>query len=94
MIGKEAKFNQKIYVLTEDLTIVVAGFDTRPLGFILYVSLCTITLGLGFLFFRWLPRWRVHLIGSPKPLRDCTWVVIEVRSLLQHKRSKATAKTP
>ncbi|MCJ1260209.1 hypothetical protein MMC22_000068 [Lobaria immixta] len=36
MTGKEARINQKIYVVTEDLTIVVAGFDTRPLGFILY----------------------------------------------------------
>lgn len=90
--GKEARINQKIYVVTEDLTIVVAGFDTRTLGFILYLSLCTITLGLGFLLLRWLPRWRVRLIGSPKPLRDCTWVVTEVRSLLQHRRSKASAK--
>lgn len=94
MTGKEARINQKIYVVTEDLTIVVAGFDTRPLGFILYVSLCIITLGLGFLLLRWLPRWRVCLIGSPKPLRDCTWAVIEVRSLLQHKRAKAAAKDP
>lgn len=94
VIGKEARINQKIYVVTEDLTVVVAGFDTRPLGFILYVSLCTITFGLVFLLLRWLPRWRVRLIGSPKPLRDCAWVVTEVRSLLQHKKSKAAAKVP
>ncbi|MCJ1469965.1 hypothetical protein MMC07_008610 [Pseudocyphellaria aurata] len=93
-IGKAARINQKIYVVTEDLTVVVAGFDTRPLGFFLYVSLCTITLGLVFLLLRWLPRWRVRLIGSPKPLRDCTWVVTEVRLLLQHKRSEAAAKVP
>lgn len=94
VIEKEARFNQKIYVETEDLTIVVAGFDTRRLGFILYVSLCFITLGLGFLLLRWLPRWRARLIGSPKPLRDCTWVVIEVRLLLQPRISKTAAKGP
>lgn len=92
VIKKEAGFNQKIYVETEDLTIVVAGFDTKQLGSILYVSLCFITLGLGFLLLHWLPRWRVRLIGSPKPLRDCTWVVMEVRPLLQPRRLKAAAK--
>lgn len=77
--GREARLNQKIYVVTEDLTIVVAGFATRPLGFILYLALCSVTLGIAFLVFRWLPHWRVRLVGQPKPLRDCSWVVIEVR---------------
>lgn len=74
-----ARYSQKIYVVTEDLTFVVAGFTTKRLGFLLYVGICTLSLGLGFLVLRWLPRWRVRLIGSPKPLRDCDWVVIEVR---------------
>lgn len=90
--GREARFNQKIYVVTEDLTIVVAGFATRPLGFILYLALCFVTLGLAFLVLRWLPRWRVRLIGSPKPLQDCAWVVTEVRLLSEHKISNGTAK--
>lgn len=81
LVESETRVNQKIYVVTEDLTIVVAGFTTRPLGFIVYLILCTISLGVGFLVFRWLPRWRVRLIGSPKPLQYCTWVVIEVRSI-------------
>lgn len=89
LVGREARGNQKIYVVTEDLTIVVAGFTTRPLGFIVYLILCTVSLGVGFLVFRWLPRWRVRLIGSPKPLQYCTWVVIEVRSL-----SHASETTP
>ena len=83
LAGRESRVNQKIYVVTEDLTIVVAGFTTRPLGFVAYLVLCTVSLGVGFLVFSWLPRWRVRLIGSPKPLQNCTWVVIEVRALLQ-----------
>lgn len=83
LFGSEARINQKIYVVTEDLTIVVAGFTTRPLGFMLYIILCTVSLGVGFLVFRWLPRWRVRLIGSPKPLQNCSWVVIEVKPLFQ-----------
>lgn len=74
------KITQKIYVVTEDLTIVVTGFRTKTLGYLLYIFLCGITMGLGFVIFRWLPRWRVRLVGTPNPLRDCKWVAIEVGS--------------
>lgn len=72
------KFSQKIYLITEDMTIVVTGFRTKPLGYLMYILLCTATLGLGFIVFRWIPRWRVRLVGIPNPLRDCKWVAIEV----------------
>ncbi len=84
--------SQKIYILTEDLTIVVAGFRTSVIGFTLYAILCTITLGLGYLLFRWLPRWRVYMIGTRTPLRKCAWVVIEVSLLFGRNRSKTPAK--
>lgn len=76
-LGRGARSSQKIYVMTEDLTIVVAGFTTQILGFLIYLCCCVLTLGLGYLVLRWLPRWRVRLIGSPKPLRECDWVVVE-----------------
>lgn len=69
--------NQKIYIMTEDLTIVVAGFKTSPIGFAIYAVLCTATFGLGWLLLRWLPRWRVAITGRATPLKDCDWVVIE-----------------
>lgn len=69
--------NQKIYILTEDLTIVVAGFNTSKIGFGIYVVLCTITVGLAWLVLQWLPRWKVALTGRPAPLKDCSWLVIE-----------------
>lgn len=72
------KISQKIYVITEDMTIVVTGFRTKSLGYLIYILLCTATLGLGFIVFRWLPRWRIWLVGTPNPLRDCKWVAIEV----------------
>jgi cation-transporting ATPase 13A2 len=75
--GKGGRTSQKIYILTEDLTIVVAGFNTSLLGFPVYVAICLATLGLGYLLLRWLPRWRVKLLGSPRPLRECKWVAIE-----------------
>ena len=90
--GREARFSQKIYVMSEDLTVVVAGFTTNSLGMILYLTFCTLSLGFGYLILRWLPRWRVRLTGSPKPLRECDWVAIEVRQRLQRQRSKTAAK--
>lgn len=69
--------NQKIYILTEDLTIVVAGFRNSTVGFALYSLLCVATLGLAWLLFRWMPRWHVALTGRTTPLKDADWVVIE-----------------
>ncbi|KAG9198228.1 hypothetical protein G6514_010385 [Epicoccum nigrum] len=74
---KGRRSNQKIYIMTEDLTIVVAGFRNSTVGFIVYTVLCVGTLGLAWLLFRWLPRWQVALIGKNAPLKDADWVVIE-----------------
>lgn len=79
--GQGGRTNQKIYILTEDLTIVVAGFKSSKLGLILYGLLCILSLGLAYLLLRWLPRWQVRIIGRPCPLRECHWVVIEVSFL-------------
>ena len=79
--GRVEKTSQMVYIVTEDLTIVIAGFVTQPVGLMIYIFLCIISLGLGYLILRWLPNWRVRLIGSPSPLRDCEWVVIEVKPL-------------
>lgn len=69
--------NQKIYMVNEDLTIVVAGFRTSRLGYYLYILSCILTCGLAYLVFRWMPRWYVSVLGQPAPLRECDWVVIE-----------------
>ena len=90
--GQGARLSQKIYIVSEDLTVVVAGFTTNPPGMILYLIICTLSLGLGYLILRWLPRWRVRLTGSPRPLRGCDWVAIEVRERLPNQWSKLTPK--
>lgn len=64
-------------MVNEDLYIVIAGFRTSSVGVALYILLCLSTFGLGWLLFRWLPRWHVRLVGKATPLRDCDWVVIE-----------------
>lgn len=70
--------SQKIYIVTDDLTIVIAGFSSSPIRMALYVLACVSSLGLAYLLFRWLPRWRVSVLGSSTSLRECTWVVVEV----------------
>lgn len=71
------RLTQKIYIQTEDMTIVVAGFTTSILAFAIYVALCVTTGGLGYLLFRWLPKWYVRIVGRSTALAKCDWVVIE-----------------
>lgn len=83
------RVSQKIYIVTEDLTAVVTGFSTTVTGFILYAALCVLSGGVAYLLFRWLPRWRIRIIGAPTPLEKCQWVAVEVskRQLLLLYRS-------
>ena len=74
---KDGRQQQKIYILTEDLTIVIVGFKTSYIGFITYIALSVCTLGIGWLLLRWIPRWHIKLVGSPAPLREADWVIIE-----------------
>jgi cation-transporting ATPase 13A2 len=85
-------FSQKLYIVTEDLTMVIAGFQTSRIGFFIYLTLCIITGGLAYLFFRWLPRWHMRLMASPAPLRSCTFVVVEVSSWLNRKWATSPTK--
>ena len=81
--GRGGRSTQKIYIISEDLTVVVAGFSTSHVGLAAYLVICLASLGLGYLLFRWFPRLKVRLIGSQTPLRDCSWVVIEVGMCLE-----------
>ncbi|KAJ5661616.1 uncharacterized protein N7477_009232 [Penicillium maclennaniae] len=72
-----SRLNQKVYIASEDLTAVFAGFSTSRVGFALYLALCVLTGGFAYLLYRWLPRWRVKLIGKAAPLGKCEWIAIE-----------------
>ncbi|KKA25972.1 hypothetical protein TD95_002157 [Thielaviopsis punctulata] len=76
--GREGgRQGQKIYMETEDLTIVIAGFKSTPLRSAIYITLCILSLGIGYLIMRWIPSYKVKVLGTPAPLRDCDWVVVE-----------------
>lgn len=85
-------FSQKLYIENEDLTMVIAGFSTSSIGYLLYVAICVLTAGIGYLVFRWAPRWRISLVGSPTPLKTCSWVVVEVSYGPERKRPRKKAK--
>jgi len=72
--------SQKLHMVNEDLYIAIAGFKTSTIGQALYISICIATFGVGWLVFRWMPRWHVKLVGKPCHLRDCRWVVLEVNA--------------
>lgn len=78
-----SRVSQKLHMVSEDLTIVIAGFRTSKPGYAAYLFICIATLGLAYLLLRWLPRWQVKLIGEPCPLHDCQWVVLEVSCLVR-----------
>jgi cation-transporting P-type ATPase 13A2 len=85
-------FSQKLYIEAEDLTMVIAGFTTGSMGYLAYLSICILTAGIGYLVFRWAPRWRIQLVGVPTPLKKCSWVVVEVGYGLAFWHAKQKAK--
>lgn len=72
--------------------MVIAGFSTSSLGLLLYLAICVLTAGIGYLVMRWVPRWRISLVGSPTPLKKCTWVVVEVSFGPERRRPRKKAK--
>jgi cation-transporting ATPase 13A2 len=84
--GSKDRTSQKLYIQSEDLTIVIAGFTTSSLGMALYLTICILTGGLAYLVFRWLPKYKVKVTGRPSALKDCSWVVVEVRNVYGMRR--------
>ncbi|EGV66420.1 hypothetical protein PSN45_002982 [Yamadazyma tenuis] len=68
---------QRYYLAEEDLVIGIAGYQNNILKQTMYYLLCTITLGMAYLVLRWLPRYRINLIGDPCPLGKADWCVVE-----------------
>lgn len=68
---------QRYYLAEEDLVIGIAGYKTKFWKQFCYYFICFATLGLGYLIFRWVPKYRVGLLGDRTPLGLSDWVVIE-----------------
>lgn len=69
--------HQRYYLAEEDLVIGVAGYTTSTWKLAVYYVLCVATLGLAYLALRWMPRYRINLMGNRAPLGIADWCVIE-----------------
>jgi cation-transporting P-type ATPase 13A2 len=79
--GSGRRLKQTVYIVSEDLSATFTGYSTSMIGGVLYVASCIFSFGFAYLLFRWLPRWRMWLMGSPTPLYRCQWIGIEVSNL-------------
>lgn len=68
---------QRYYLAEEDLVIGIAGYQNCLWKIAVYYLLCIVTGGLGYLVMRWVPKYRVNLMGNRSPLGAADWLVIE-----------------
>lgn len=68
---------QRFYLAEEDTVIGIAGYTSSAVKNILYYMTCFLTLGIGYLILRWIPRYRINLMGNKCPLGKADWCVIE-----------------
>lgn len=69
--------SQRFYIAEEDLVAGIAGYQTTYWKLAIYNIICILTLGLAALICRWVPRWRIKMMGKPAPLGKAEWLVVE-----------------
>ena len=69
--------SQRFYIAEEDLVAGIAGYQTTYWKLIIYNIICFLTLGLAALICRWIPRWRIKMMGKQVPLGKAEWLVVE-----------------
>lgn len=68
---------QRYYLAEEDIVIGIAGYSDCLWKIVVYYLVCFLTLGMGYLVLRWVPRYRINLMGNQCPLGKADWCVIE-----------------
>lgn len=68
---------QRYYLAEEDIVIGIAGYANTWWKTLVYYAICVLTAGLGYLVLRWLPRYRINLMGTPCALGRADWCIIE-----------------
>ena len=69
--------SQRYYLAEEDIVVGIAGYANCLWKTILYYVLCVCTFGVAYLVLRWIPRYRINLMGTPCPLGKADWCIIE-----------------
>ncbi|EEB08701.1 P-type ATPase P5 type [Schizosaccharomyces japonicus yFS275] len=70
---------QAVYLIDEDLEIMIAGFKTDKTRLYVYRVLCVLSFGLLYLLFRWMPRWYVKYLGKSEPFASADWLSVETQ---------------
>lgn len=70
-------YYQRFYITEEDLVVGIAGYSTSKFKNAIYNFICIVSFGLLYLLLRWLPSYKVKLIGTKVPLGKAEWVVLE-----------------
>lgn len=68
---------QRFYLAEEDLVIGIAGYAHCWWKKAVFIAICVATFGMAYVVLRWFPRYRANLMGTPCPLGNADWVVVE-----------------
>ncbi|RKP32719.1 hypothetical protein METBISCDRAFT_29334 [Metschnikowia bicuspidata] len=68
---------QRFYLAEEDIVIGIAGYVDCWWKKLVYYVLIACTCGVIYLVLRWLPKYRINLMGTPCALGVADWCVIE-----------------
>ncbi|KAG0687930.1 hypothetical protein C6P40_001604 [Pichia californica] len=69
--------SQRFYIAEEDLVVGIAGYQTTLWKLTIYNIICICSFGFFALLCRWIPRWRIKLMGKQVPLAKAEWLVVE-----------------
>lgn len=73
------RFQQLLHLEEEDVEVNLYGYRYNGLRYLIYRTLCVLTLGIVWLIGRWVPEWWIRWIGEPVPLKDANWLVFKVK---------------
>lgn len=69
--------SQRFYIAEEDLVVGIAGYQTTWIKLFIYNFICICTFGSFALLCRWIPKYRIKMMGHQVPLAKAEWLVIE-----------------
>ncbi len=76
-LDKSSRSRQQVYLAEEDTLIRLTGYSTVTARRLLYITACTLSVGILYLLGRWLPRLRLRWVCRETPFEQAEFVLIE-----------------
>lgn len=89
-LDKSSKSRQQVYLSEEDTLIRFTGYRTLMGNQIIYSIMCCLTLGVLYLFGRWLPRFRLKWVCKEVDFENAEFIMIENQWGDLHKEKTTT----